>query len=149
MYLLKIVNSPPTTPDVASTLLHPHTASTRPLPGQALPYTRNTARDASATVPLTQQSPSPQPLPKHLKELGSSSLIEPKYARAINMRIQHNLTIDLCHPEIAESSTAVNLAGGGNSAVLELMTTSFSDPNPRVVVRHGLWNGDRCPCDLG
>jgi hypothetical protein len=25
----------------------------------------------------------------------------------------------------------------------------ISDPNPRVVVRHGLWNGDRCPCDLG
>ena len=25
----------------------------------------------------------------------------------------------------------------------------YSDPNPRVVVRHGLRNGDRCPCDLG
>ena len=24
-----------------------------------------------------------------------------------------------------------------------------SDPIPRVVVRHGSWNGDRCPVDLG
>jgi hypothetical protein len=61
--------------------------------------------------------PSPQPLPKHLKELPSSNLIEPEHTRTINMRIQHNLPIDLCHPEIAESLAAVDLAGDGNSPV--------------------------------
>jgi hypothetical protein len=62
--------------------------------------------------------PLTQPLPKHLKELGSSSLIKPKDAGTINMRIQHDLTIDLCHPEIAEPSTAMNLTGDGNGPVV-------------------------------
>jgi hypothetical protein len=34
------------------------------------------------------------------------------------MRIQHNLPIDLCHPKIAEPSTAMDLAGDGNGPVI-------------------------------
>jgi hypothetical protein len=62
--------------------------------------------------------PSPQPLPKHLKELSSSHFIKPKDAGIINMRIQHNLPIDLADTEIAEPSTAMDLAGDGNSTVI-------------------------------
>jgi hypothetical protein len=74
--------------------------------------------DPGSGIVDTTSSPSPQPLPKHLKELPSSNLIEPKYARTINMRIQHNLTIDLADTEIAESSTAMDLAGDGNGPVV-------------------------------
>jgi hypothetical protein len=45
---------------------------------------------------------SPQPLPENVKELGSGSLVEAQHARTVNMRIQHDLTVDLTDTEIAD-----------------------------------------------
>jgi hypothetical protein len=78
-------------------------------------FTRVREHSGQISNPLTS---SPQPLPKHLKELGSSHLIKPEHTGTINMRVQHNLTIDLADPEIAEPSTAMDLAGDGNGTVV-------------------------------
>ncbi|MGH3696703.1 MAG: hypothetical protein ACRDRX_22410 [Pseudonocardiaceae bacterium] len=61
---------------------------------------------------------SSQPLPEQIKELSSSSLIEAKDAGAINMRVQHDLPINLADPEIAEPPATVDLASDGDSAVV-------------------------------
>lgn len=71
-------------------------------------------RDRSETAGTS----SSQPLPENVEELGSGSLVEPQYTRTVDVRIQYDLTVDLADPEIAESSNAVNLAGGGDGAVI-------------------------------
>jgi hypothetical protein len=61
---------------------------------------------------------SPQPLPKNVEELTGGSMVQSEHTRAVNVRIQHDLTTDLADTEIAEPSTAVDLAGGGNGPVV-------------------------------
>jgi hypothetical protein len=61
---------------------------------------------------------SSQPLTENVKELGSGSMVQSEHAGTVNMRVQHNLTIDLGYPEVAEPPTAVNLASGGNGPVV-------------------------------
>lgn len=75
---------------------------------------RDVCRDRSGIADTT----SSQPLSEKIKELASGTLIELEHAAAAHMRVEHDLTVDLCHPEVAETLTAVDLAGDRDSAVL-------------------------------
>jgi hypothetical protein len=45
-------------------------------------------------------------------------MVQPEHAGAVNVRIQHDLTVDFADPEVAEPSATVGLAGGGDCSVV-------------------------------
>jgi hypothetical protein len=68
------------------------------LPGQRCPGADGGCRDRSG-IAGTRSS---QPLPENVEELGGGSPVQAEYAGAVDVRVQHDLTVDLADSEIAE-----------------------------------------------